>query len=86
MNGGGRMNVRAGPLNQGGIPTTFRSDTTRIDGRVNSADGAWTQQYRQNDYYELNSFKGKQNPNASQNSLNTAKRQLYSNPLAHSLS
>tara|TARA_B100000287_G_scaffold29336_1_gene27587 strand:- start:9836 stop:10981 length:1146 start_codon:yes stop_codon:yes gene_type:complete len=86
MNGGGRMNVRAGPLNQGGIPTTLRSDTTRIDGRVNSADGAWTQQYRQNDYYELNSFKGKQNPNASQNSLNTAKRQLYSNPLAHSLS
>ena len=86
MNGGGRMNVRAGPLNQGGIPTTLRSDTTRIDGRVNSANGGWTQQYRQNDYYELNSFKGRQNPNASQNSLNTAKKQLYSNPLAHSLS
>ena len=46
--GPGRMNVRADPLNQGGMVTSVRSDTTRIDGRVNSADGGWTQHYKNN--------------------------------------
>ena len=84
--GPGRMNVRADPLNQGGMVTSVRSDTSRIDGRVNSADGAWTQQYRNNDYHKFNAYKGHMNPNASNMSLDTAKRQLMNNPLVHSLS
>lgn len=86
MAGPGRMNVRADALNQGGMVTSVRSDTTRIDGRVNAADGAWTQQYRNNDYHKLNAYKGYENPNASSTSLDVAKRQLANNPLVHSLS
>ena len=44
--GAGRMNVRADPLNQFGMLTGVRSDTSRIDGRVNAANGGWTQQYK----------------------------------------
>jgi hypothetical protein len=84
--GPGRMNVRANPLNQGGLLTSVRSDTSRIDGRINSANGAWTQQYRNNDYHKFNAYKGNINPNASNTSLDTAKRQLSTNPLVHSLS
>ena len=80
------MNVRADPLNQGGMITSVRSDTSRIDGRVNSADGGWTQQYRQNDYNQFNAYKGNINPNATNNSLDLARRQLAQNPIAHSLS
>src|SRR6056300_1001762 len=83
--GPGRMNVRADALNQGGMLTRVRSDTTRIDGRINAANGAWTQQYRTNDYQENNAYKGNMNPNATNHSLETAKRQLMNNPLAHSL-
>ena len=84
--GAGRMNVRADPLNQGGMLTGVRSDTSRIDGRVNSADGAWTQKYRLNDYNQFNAYKGNINPNASQDALDLPKRQLANNPLAHSFS
>ena len=84
--GPGRMNVRADALNQGGMVTSVRSDTTRIDGRVNAANGAWTQQYRNNDYHKFNAYKGHENPNATNMSLDTARRQLSSNPLVHSLS
>jgi len=84
--GAGRMNVRADPLNQGGMVTSVRSDTTRIDGRVNAASGGWTQQYRKNDYNQLNAYKGIQNPNSSPCGLDIAKRNLQNNPLAHSLS
>ena len=66
--------------------TSVRSDTTRIDGRVNAASGGWTQQYRKNDYNQLNAYKGIQNPNSSQCGLDIAKRNLQNNPLAHSLS
>jgi hypothetical protein len=83
--GPGRMNVRADALNQGGMLTSVRSDTTRIDGRINAANGAWTQQYRTNDYQENNAYKGNMNPNATNHSLETAKRQLMNNPLAHGL-
>lgn len=84
--GPGRMNVRADALNQGGMVTSVRSDTTRIDGRVNAANGSWTQQYRNNDYHKFNAYKGHENPNATNMSLDTARRQLSSNPLVHSLS
>src|SRR6056300_246421 len=47
MGNAGRMNVRESALKQGGRLTSVRSDTTRIDGRVNAANGGWTQQYKQ---------------------------------------
>ena len=81
----GRMNVRADPLNQGGMLTAVRSDTTRIDGRTNGVNGGWTQQYTNNAYHQLNVYKGNENPRASCNSLTIAKRQLDKNPLAHTI-
>ena len=84
--GPGRMNVRADALNQGGMVTSVRSDTSRTDGRVNAASGGWTQQYKNSDYHKLNAYKGYENPNASSTGLDVARRQLVSNPLAHSLS
>ena len=84
--GPGRMNVRADALNQGGMVTSVRSDTSRIDGRVNAANGSWTQQYKNNDYHKFNAYKGHENPNATSMSLDTARRQLSTNPLVHSLS
>tara|TARA_B100000427_G_scaffold137612_1_gene114447 strand:+ start:54 stop:1238 length:1185 start_codon:yes stop_codon:yes gene_type:complete len=84
--GPGRMNVRADALNQGGMVTSVRSDTSRTDGRVNAASGGWTQQYKNSDYHKLNAYKGYENPNASSTGLDVARRQLASNPLAHSLS
>jgi hypothetical protein len=81
----GRMNVRADALNQGGMLTSVRSDTTRVDGRVNPQSAGWTQQYTNESYYDLNPYKGNANPYASQASLSVAKRQLMNNPLAHHL-
>ena len=81
----GRMNVRAGALNQGGMLTSARSDTTRVDGRVNPLAAGWTQQYTNTSFHDLNPYKGASNPNASQNSLSVAKRQLLNNPYAHHL-
>jgi hypothetical protein len=78
----GRMNVRAGPLNQGGQVTTVRSDTTRIDGRINAPNGGWTQQYQQKPYHQFNAYKGNENPYANNMSLNIAKKQLESNPFS----
>ena len=34
-------------LKQGGRLTAVRSDTSRIDGRMNAANGGWTQNYQQ---------------------------------------
>lgn len=78
----GRMNVRAGPLNQGGMPTAARVDTTRVDGRVAAANGAWTQQYTNDSYHQLNPYKGHVNPLASTFSLDVARNQLRDNPIA----
>ena len=84
MGNAGRMNVRESALKQGGALTTVRSDTTRIDGRVNPANGGWTQQYQQKPFHQFNAYKGHENPNSR--SLDIARRQLQNNPLAHSLS
>jgi len=84
MGNAGRMNVRESALKQGGRLTTVRSDTTRVDGRMNSANGGWTQQYQQKPFHQFNAYKGNENPNTR--SLDIAKRQLQNNPLAHSLS
>lgn len=80
----GRMNVRAGPLNQGGRVTTVRCDTSRIDGRINAPNGGWTQQYKQKPYHQFNAYKGNENPYANSTSLDIAKKQLENNPLSNS--
>lgn len=83
MGNAGRMNVRESALKQGGRLTSVRSDTTRIDGRVNPASGGWTQQYKQKAFHKFNAYKGNENPNSRD--LSIAQRQLQNNPLAHSL-
>src|SRR6056300_9223 len=83
MGNAGRMNVRESALKQGGRLTSVRSDTTRIDGRVNAANGGWTQQYKQKAYHQFNAYKGNANPNTCD--LDIAKRQLQNNPLAQGL-
>jgi len=83
MGNAGRMNVRESALKQGGQITAVRSDTSRIDGRVNAANGAWTQQYQNNTFHQFNPYKGNENPNSR--TLDIAARQLKNNPLAHSL-
>lgn len=80
----GRMNVRESALKQGGALTSVRSDTTRVDGRINAANGGWSQQYQQKPFHQFNAYKGQANPNFR--TLDIAKNQLYNNPLSHSLS
>ena len=81
----GRMNVRAGALNQGGMPTAGRVDTTRIDGRVAPVNGAWAQQYTNNSFHQQNAYKGNENPYATSDSLGVAKRQMQNNPVAQQM-
>src|SRR6056300_1161517 len=83
MGNAGRMNVRESALKQGGALTAVRTDTTRVDGRVNAANGGWSQNYQQKPFHQFNSYKGNANPNTRD--LGIAKRQLQNNPLAHSL-
>ena len=83
MGNAGRMNVRESALKQGGALTTVRSDTTRVDGRMNAANGGWTQQYQQKSFHKFNAYKGNANPNTCH--LDIAKRQLQNNPLANGL-
>lgn len=78
----GRMNVRAGALNQGGMPTAARVDTTRMDGHLGAANGGWTQQYTNDSFHQLNPYKGTENPRANDFSLDVAKNQLQNNPIA----
>ena len=84
----GRMNVRADPLNQGGMITAVRSDCSRIDGRTGPANGASQgrmQNYMNDLYHQFNAYKGNYNPRTSNSQLNTARNQLSSNPFAHTL-
>src|SRR5210317_2495358 len=83
MGNAGRMNVRESALKQGGALTAVRTDTTRVDGRVSAANGAWTQNYQQKPFHQFNAYKGNENPNTR--NLDVAKRQLQNNRLAHSL-
>jgi hypothetical protein len=84
MGNPGRMNVRESPLKQGGKLTSVRTDRTRVDGRLNPANGAYMQQYKNTDYHQLNPYKGQMNPYATAESLNTTKKQLQNNPFAQS--
>jgi len=82
----GRMNVRADALNQGGMVTAVRTDSNRYDGRTGPVSGGWSQNYVQDQYYQLNSYKGQQNTwGASTTGLDIAKNQLSNNPFAHTL-
>ena len=83
MGNAGRMNVRESALKQGGKLTAVRSDTSRIDGRMNAANGGWTQQYQNKTFHQFNPYKGNENPNSR--NLGIAARQLENNPLSHAL-
>lgn len=80
----GRMNVRASPLNQGGLLTQVRAESRSAP--IPAKNGGWTQQYVPITYQDNNDKKGNLNPYASNTGLNTAAKQLQNNPLAHSLS
>lgn len=82
----GRMNVRADPLNQGGMITAVRSDCSRVDGRLGPAEGGRMQNYVQDMYHQFNAYKGNSNPHATTRELGLANNQLVNNPLTHSLS
>src|SRR5210317_2626759 len=83
MGNKGRMNVRESALKQGGALTAVRTDTSRIDGRMNGANGGWTQNYQQKPFHQFNAYKGNENPNSRD--LGIAARQLQKNPLSHSI-
>ena len=83
MGNKGRMNVRESALKQGGALTAVRTDTSRIDGRVNGANGGWTQNYQQKPFHQFNAYKGNENPNSRD--LGLAARVLQNNPLAQSI-
>ena len=79
----GRMNVRASPLNQGGLLTQVRAESRCQP--FAAKNGGWTLQYVPTVFQDNNDKKGNLNPYASNTSLSTAVRQLNENPLAHSL-
>ena len=83
MGNKGRMNVRESALKQGGALTAVRTDTSRIDGRMNGANGGWTQNYQQKPFHQFNAYKGNENPYTRD--LGVAKRQLQNNPLSQSI-
>jgi len=83
MGNKGRMNVRESALKQGGALTAVRTDTSRIDGRVNGPNGGWTQNYQQKPFHQFNAYKGNENPYTRD--LGVAKRQLQNNPLSQSI-
>lgn len=81
MGNAGRMNVRESALKTGGRLTAVRADTSRIDGRINTPNGSWMQNYQQKPFHQFNAYKGNENPNSY--NLDIAKKQLQNNPLAH---
>src|SRR6056300_475384 len=83
MGNPGRMNVRESALKQGGALTAVRTDTSRIDGRMNGANGGWTQNYQQKPFHQFNAYKGNENPNSRD--LGLAARVLQKNPLSQSI-
>ena len=83
MGNKGRMNVRESALKQGGALTAVRTDTSRIDGRMNGANGGWTQNYQQKPFHQFNAYKGNENPNSRD--LGLAARVLQKNPLSQNI-
>ena len=82
MGNAGRMNVRANPLNQGGVLSSVRIDTDKGNNYKGPANGAWGQQnYLPEGYSTFNAYKG----NRNNIDLNVAVKQLDNNPFAHSI-
>jgi hypothetical protein len=79
----GRMNVRASPLQQGGVITSVRSDSDASDGYTGSAGltGSNMQTYTNGQYYKFNQYKDQ----PGRTDLSVAKRQLANNPFAKSI-
>jgi hypothetical protein len=77
------MNVRASPLQQSGVVTSVRSDTSATDGYTGTAGltGSNMQTYTHDQYYKFNQYKGQ----LGQTDFSVAKRQLANNPLAKSI-
>jgi len=84
MGNGGRMNVRASPVNQGGKITSVRQ--SHGPQQIQARNGGYTQQYVQPVFQQNNVNKGNMNPWGSNASLDIARRQLGANPLAHTFS
>lgn len=75
---GQKMNVRADPLDAGGLVTNLRREyQTNEPGPVN---GTRFQQYKDTQFYKLNEFK--QTPNPLVDDLSLAKDVLKNNPIA----
>ena len=83
----GRMNVRASPLQQGGMVTAVRSDSDKRTDNYFGTAGTTTNNnghYVNDQYYNFNAYKG-QPGYAVATDLNVARKQLASNPFAHTL-
>ena len=78
---GGRMNVRADPLNAYGASTAVRRDTMTFP--LPPPDGARMGNYATPAYAKFNGYKGATNPWACK--LDIAQNQLANNPLAKSI-
>lgn len=85
MGNAAHQNVRMSPLNQGGAITAVREDTSRVDGRMNAAEGGRMQQYYSDFYQNNNAYKGMVNPRASDAALGVAHRQMDANPFSTSV-
>lgn len=79
----GRMNVRENPLNQSGMLTSTRFDTSCNDGYIGITDGTRGQVYAEQGYSKFNSYKIDQDTTPD---LTLAKRQMLNNPYAHPIS
>jgi hypothetical protein len=80
----GRMNVRASPLQQGGLLTAVRSDVDKRTDNYYGIAGTTTnnnQVYTNDQYYNFNQYKGQ----PGHADLSVAKRQLANNPFAHTI-
>lgn len=75
---GQRMNVRADPLDAGGLVTNLRREYETNEPGV--PDGSRSQQYMNAEFYKFNEFKS--NPNPLAENLGLAKNVLKNNPLA----
>lgn len=75
---GQRMNVRADPLDAGGLVTNLRREYETND--PGAPNGSRFQQYKDAEFYKLNEFKT--NPNPWTTDLSLAKDILKNNPIA----
>jgi hypothetical protein len=74
------MNVRADPLDAGGLVTNLRREYVTNEPGV--PDGSRSQQYMNAEFYKFNEFKSTPNPLSTENTLGLARNVLKNNPLA----